>query len=296
MGKDLADAEPSAAAVFRAADDALGFGLSQLCFDGPESELVRTEITQPAILTVAIAAFRSFLARGGSPPVAAAGHSLGEYAAHVAANTLTFEDAVRTVRARGRFMQEAVPQGVGAMAAILGLDRPVVERVCAEVAQGEIVSCANANGGGQLVIAGHAAAVKRACEAALAAGASRAIPLQVSAPFHCALMEPAMLRLSAVLSSVPFCDPSIPVYTNVDATPVRTAQAARDTLVRQIASPVRWSDEVNRMADDGIDTFIEFGPGRVLAGLIRRIRKGVRVVSVPDVSGLSAALQELEAA
>ncbi len=294
VGKDLAATEPSAAAVFHAADEALGFSLSGLCFAGPETELVRTEITQPAILTVAIAAFRAFEARGGTSPVAAAGHSLGEYAAHVAAKTLTFDDAVRIVRERGRFMQEAVPEGNGAMAAILGLDRPAVERLCAQAEDGEIVSCANANGPGQIVIAGHAAAVKRACEAALAGGASRAIPLPVSAPFHCALMEPAARRLSVVLESVTFCDPSIPVYTNVDAAIVSTGAASRDALARQVVSSVRWEEEILRMAQDGIDTFVEFGPGRVLSGLVRRIRKDLSVLSVSDAAGLAAALQALE--
>jgi [acyl-carrier-protein] S-malonyltransferase len=294
MGKDLAAAEPAAEAVFAAADDALGFGLSALCFAGPESELVRTEITQPAILTVATAAFRAFQARGGAAPVAAAGHSLGEYAAHVVAGTVTFEDAVRIVRERGRFMQEAVPEGKGAMAAILGLDRPLVERLCTEAERGEVVSLANVNSPGQIVIAGHAAAVKRACEAAVAAGASRAIPLQVSAPFHCALMEPASRRLAVVLDAVPFCDPSIPVYTNVDAGVVTTASASRDALSRQVVSSVRWEEEILKMAQDGIETFVEFGPGRVLAGLVRRIRKDLRVLSVSDVAGLEATLQALK--
>jgi [acyl-carrier-protein] S-malonyltransferase len=294
MGKDLADAEPAAAAVFSAADGALGFGLAALCFDGSEADLVRTEITQPAILTTAVAAFRAFEARGGGRPVAAAGHSLGEYAAHVVAGTLSFEDAVRLVRQRGRFMQEAVPEGQGAMAAILGLDRAAVLRLCAAVADGEVVSPANANGPGQVVIAGHAGAVKRACEAAPAAGAKRALLLPVSAPFHCALMQPAADRLAPVLDAVTFCDPSIPVYTNVDGAAVRTGGAARDALVRQVASMVRWEEEVSQMADDGIDTFVEFGPGRVLAGLVRRIRKDVRVHSVPDALGLAAALEALE--
>ncbi len=294
MGKDLAAAEPAAADVFEAADAALGFKLSALCFEGPEAELVRTEITQPAILTVALAAFRAFEARGGTPPVAAAGHSLGEYAAHVAAKTLRFDDAVRIVRERGRFMQEAVPEGRGAMAAILGLDRAAVLGACVAAELDEVVSCANENGPGQIVIAGHAAAVKRACEAALAAGASRAIPLQVSAPFHCALMEPAARRLSAVLDSVTFCDPSIPVYTNVDAAVVTTAAASRDALGRQVVSSVRWEEEILKMAQDGIDTFVEFGPGRVLAGLVRRIRKDLRVHSVSDAAGLAATLQALE--
>jgi [acyl-carrier-protein] S-malonyltransferase len=293
MGKDLAAAEPAARAVFRTADEALGFGLTALCFEGPDAQLVRTEITQPSILTVAIAAFRAFEARCGGRPSAAAGHSLGEYAAHVVADTIGFDDAVRSVRQRGRFMQESVPEGVGAMAAILGLDRATVELVCAEAARGEIVSCANANGPGQIVIAGHAAAVSRACEAALAKGAKRAVALAVSAPFHCALMAPAARRLAAVLDSVTFKDPSIPVYTNVDAAPVLSAAAARDTLVRQVASPVRWDEEILRMVADGIDTFVEFGPGRVLAGLVRRISKGVRVFSVPDTAGLDAAIRDL---
>lgn len=290
MGKDLADAEPAAADVFRAADDALGFALSALCFDGPDAELVRTEITQPSILTVAIAAFRAFAAQGGPAPVAAAGHSLGEYAAHVVAGTLTFEDAVGAVRQRGRFMQEAVPEGVGAMAAILGLNRDTLERICEDAAGGEIVCCANINGPGQIVIAGHAGAVARAREASVAAGAQRAIPLHVSAPFHSPLMQPAGARLAAVLADVAFRDPMIPVYTNADAAPVTTAGAARDTLVRQVASPVLWEDEVQRMVGDGIETFVEFGPGKVLAGLVRRIHKVARVFSVQDAASLEAAL------
>jgi [acyl-carrier-protein] S-malonyltransferase len=293
MGKDLADAEPAAAEVFRAADAALGFPLSTFCFTGPEDELKRTEITQPSILTVAAAAFRAFRARGGDAPQAAAGHSLGEYAAHVAAGTIDFADAVRSVNLRGKFMQEAVPEGVGAMAAILGLDRAAVAEVCAQAAQGEIVSPANLNGAGQIVIAGHAPAVARACAGAMAAGATRAVPLQVSAPFHCALMAPAAARLSVVLDAVTFCDPAIPVYTNADAAPVSAAGAAREALVRQVASTVRWEEEVVRMVSDGIETFVEFGPGRVLSGLVRRIAKGVRVLSVSDAAGLTAALSEL---
>ena len=294
MGKDLATVEPAAAQVFSAADDVLGFRLSATCFEGSDADLVRTEITQPAILTVAVAAFRAFSSRSGASPVAAAGHSLGEYAAHVAAGTLRFEDAVGTVRQRGRFMQEAVPEGVGAMAAIIGLGRVDVERVCREAAGGEIVSCANINGPEQIVIAGHAPAVTRACAGAVAAGATRALPLQVSAPFHCALMAPAAERLSRVLSALDFRDPSIPVYTNVDAAPVHTAEAARDALVRQVVAPVRWVEEVERMVADGIETFVEFGPGRVLAGLIRRIRRGLRVVSVEDAAGVALCVRELQ--
>lgn len=294
MGRDLT-AEPAAAAVFGQADDALEFGLTEVCFRGSEADLARTEITQPAILTVAVAAYRAFEARGGPAPVAAAGHSLGEYAAHVIAGTLSFSDAVRGVRQRGRFMQEAVPEGVGAMAAVLGLERAPLEAVCRDAARGEVVSCANFNGPGQIVIAGHAGAVARACEGALAAGAKRAVPLNVSAPFHCALMEGAASRLTPVLERVAFGDPAFPVYSNVDATPVRTGDAARDALLRQVASCVRWEEEVERMLADGIDTFVEFGPGKVLAGLIRRIRKDAKVMSVSDLAGLDAVLTAVEA-
>lgn len=295
MGKDLAAAESAAAAVFGQADDALELPLTELCFRGSEADLARTEITQPAILTASVAAYRAFAARGGPAPAAAAGHSLGEYSAHVAAATMSFSDAVRAVRQRGRFMQEAVPEGVGAMAAILGLEREQLEAVCREAAGGEVVACANFNGPGQIVIAGHAGAVARACAGASAAGARRAVPLQVSAPFHCSLMEPAAQRLGPVLDRVAFGDPVIPVYTNVDAAPVRAAGDARAALVRQVASPVRWDEEVERMLADGIDTFVEFGPGKVLAGLIRRIRKDARVHSVSDAESLDATLAALEA-
>jgi [acyl-carrier-protein] S-malonyltransferase len=296
MGRGLAEAVPEAAAVFGEADAALGRPLSTICFDGSEADLARTEITQPAILAVSIAAYRAFRAGGGPAPAAAAGHSLGEYAAHVAAGTVSFGDAVRSVSRRGRFMQQAVPEGAGAMAAVLGLDRETVERACRDAAGDEIVACANFNGPGQTVIAGHATAVARASEAALAAGARRAVRLQVSAPFHCALMRPAAARLAEVLAGVPFADPAIPVYTNADAAPVRTADAAREALVRQVASPVRWDEEVARLLDDGIDRFIEFGPGSVLAGLVRRIRKDARVASVGDPASLDAALRQTVAA
>ncbi|HZN54916.1 MAG TPA: ACP S-malonyltransferase [Candidatus Polarisedimenticolaceae bacterium] len=291
MGKDLAATEPAAAEVFREADRALGFGLREICFAGTEADLARTEITQPAILTVAVAAFRAFVARGGARPVAAAGHSLGEYAAHVAAETIPFDAAVRAVRERGRFMQEAVPEGRGAMAAILGLPREELEAVCREAADGEVVSCANFNGPGQIVIAGHAGAVARACEGALRAGAKRAVPLSVSAPFHCALMKPAAERLAPVLEAIPFADPAIPVYTNADAERVQSAAAARSALARQVEAPVRWDEEVARMCDAGIDRFVEFGPGKVLAGLVRRIRKDAEVLSVPDGTDVAGAVQ-----
>ena len=294
MGKALSDTEPAAAEVFGEADRALETPLSQLCFAGTEADLARTEITQPAILTVAVAAYSAFVARGGGRPVAAAGHSLGEYAAHVAAGTLPFGAAVRAVRQRGRFMQEAVPEGQGAMAAVLGLAREPLESVCREAAAGEVVGCANFNGPGQIVIAGHAGAVARACEGALRAGAKRAVPLAVSAPFHCALMRQATTRLAPVLAEITFTDPSFPVYTNVDAAKVTRGEAARDALVRQVESPVRWDEEITRMCDDGVERFVEFGPGKVLAGLVRRIRKDAEVLSVPDGTGVAEAVRALE--
>lgn len=290
MGQALAAGSAAAAETFREADRASELPLSEICFAGSADDLARTEITQPAILAVALAAFRSFRERGGSPPSAAAGHSLGEYAAHVVAGTIAFPDAVRIVRARGRFMQEAVPEGDGAMAAVLGLSREPLEDACREAARDDVVACANFNGPGQIVIAGHARAVERACAAALARGAKRTVPLAVSAPFHCALMEPAAVRLAEVLDAVPFSDPAVPVYTNADAGPVTKGPAARDALVRQVASPVRWEEEVTRMAADGLDTFVEFGPGRVLSNLVRRIVDGAAVVSVSEPQGVEAAL------
>lgn len=292
MGKDLAAAFPRSRELFERADAVLGIPLSRTCFDGTEEELARTETTQPAVLTVAAAAFLA-LEEAGARPCAAAGHSLGEYTAHVAAGTLSFEDAVRAVRLRGRFMQEAVPVGVGAMAAILGLAREQVERICAEVAEGEVVSAANFNGGGQVVIAGHATAVSRAIARSLEAGARRAVSLPVSAPFHCALMEPARERLAPVLEGIGFRDPDIPVYTNVDAAPVTTGAAAREALLRQVASPVRWEDLVTGMAAAGISTFVEVGPGRVLSGLVRRIRREAEVLPAATPEEIEAAARRL---
>ena len=295
MGKDLAAASEPAAAAFREAGAAVGFDLESLCFGGTADELARTEITQPAILTHAVAAYRAYAARGGAPPAAAAGHSLGEYAAHVIADTLSLSEAVRSVHRRGRFMQEAVPEGVGAMAAVLGIDREALVAICAAQAQGEVVSCANFNAPGQIAISGHAGAVDRAVAAAVASGAKRAMRLAVSAPFHCALMEPAAVRLRPVLAEVAFRDPALPVYTNADAAPVRTAAAARDALVRQVVAPVLWEDEILRMVSDGIDTFVEFGPGKVLAGLVRRIHAAATVVSAGDPAGVDAALALVKA-
>lgn len=292
MGRSLRERFPESAAVFEEADRELETPLSTLCFEGPEEALARTETTQPAILTVSVAAWRALDARGVKA-AAAAGHSLGEYSAHVAAGTLGFADAVKTVRLRGRFMQEAVPVGEGAMAAILGLDRGPLERVCAEASEGEVVSPANFNGPGQIVIAGHAGAVARATALALQAGARKAVPLPVSAPFHCALMRPAGERLGQVLERLSPADPGIPVYTNVDAAPVRAADRAREALVRQVASPVRWHDLVEAMVSDGIDTFVEIGPGKVLAGLIRRIRREARVLVVNDAEDVEEAVSAI---
>jgi len=295
MGRELAEAFPECRAVFESADRTLGVDLSGACFDGTAEELARTETTQPAVLTVSIAALRALEARG-LRPVAAAGHSLGEYAAHVAAGTLSFDDAVRCVRERGRFMQDAVPLGVGAMAAIVGLPVDRVAGVCRDSARNDVVQPANLNGPDQVVIAGHAAAVERAIVLALATGARRALRLPVSAPFHCALMEPAARRLAPVLDSIEFRDPAFDVYVNADAGPVRAGAAARAALVRQVASPVRWHELVNAMIADGIDTFVEIGPGRVLAGLVRRIQRRARIWSVGDPAGVAEVVDVLGAA
>jgi len=290
MGRSLADAFPVCRDTFAEADAALGEPLSALCFEGPEERLLLPENTQPAILAMSTAVARLAVSRGLTPAFAA-GHSLGEYSAHVAAGTLSFADALRTVRRRGRYMQEAVPIGAGAMAAILGLDADKVAQACAEAAEGDVVSPANLNSPGQVVIAGHAAAVARAGERAKALGAKRAIPLAVSAPFHCALMKPAEDRLAPELRGLAAQDPSVPVVANVDAEPKRTAADAIEALIRQVSSPVRWEDVVRRLIADGATTFIELGPGAVLAGLIKKIDRGVAVASVEDEAGLEAALK-----
>ena len=290
MGRSLADAFPICRDTFAEADAALGEPLSTLCFEGPEDRLMLTENTQPAILAMSTAVARLAVYRGLQPAFAA-GHSLGEYSAHVAAGTLSFADALRTVRRRGRYMQEAVPVGAGAMAAILGLDAAGVTRACEEAAQGDVVSPANLNAPGQIVIAGHTAAVARASERARALGAKRAIPLAVSAPFHCALMKPAEERLAPELRALSASDPSVPVVANVDAEPKRTAVASIDALIRQVSSPVRWEEVVRRLIAEGVTTCIELGPGSVLAGLIKKIDRGVTVASIEDAAGLEAALK-----
>ncbi len=296
MGKSLAEQFPECRQAFEEADAALGESLSGLCFDGPDEKLLLTENTQPAILAMSVAVWRLVDSRGVRASFAA-GHSLGEYSAHVAAGTLSFADALRTVRARGRYMQEALPVGTGAMAAILGLDSDAVSRACAEVAAelpGRIVTPANLNAPGQVVIAGHADAVQLAGERAKTRGAKRAIPLAVSAPFHCALMKPAEDRLAPQLRALPSSNPRIPVVANVDAEPKRDAVSAIDALIRQVSSPVRWEDVVRRLIAEGVATFVELGPGKVLSGLIKQIDRSVTVLNVENETTLDATLKALE--
>jgi [acyl-carrier-protein] S-malonyltransferase len=293
MGQALAEAFAESRAAFAEADQALGFPLSRLCFEGPEAELQLTANTQPAILAASIAALRPLAARGVKPDFVA-GHSLGEWSALVAAGALSLADAVRTVRLRGQYMQEAVPVGAGAMAAILGLELGGVEQACRESAQGEVVEPANVNSPGQVVIAGHAAAVERASLACKAKGAKRAVPLPVSAPFHCALMRPAQERLAPVLEALAFADPRPPLVNNVDAELVRDAAAARAGLVRQVSGTVRWQQSVERLAREGVTTFVEVGPGSVLSGLVKKIAKGARVLNVDAPGSLEAAVAALE--
>lgn len=290
MGKSLSERFPICRETFQEADAALGESLSGLCFDGPEARLLLTENTQPAILAASIAVFRLVESRGVRAAFAA-GHSLGEYSAHVAAGTLSFADALRTVRRRGQYMQEAVPVGTGAMAAILGLEAEGVARACAQAQDempGQVVTPANLNAPGQVVIAGHAAAVARAGECAKALGAKRAMPLAVSAPFHCPLMKPAEERLAPDLRALETRDPRIPVVANVDAEPKRDRAASIEALIRQVSSPVRWEDVVTRLIAEGARTFVELGPGTVLAGLIKKIDRTVTVMSVENEDGLAA--------
>ena len=289
MGKDLAEKFPAAKQVFEEADDALGFALSQLCFNGPAEDLQLTENTQPAILTTSVAALRAIESEGFPKAEFVAGHSLGEYSALVAAGSLSLTDAVNTVRARGQYMQEAVPVGTGAMAAILGSDLETVNAVCAEAAQGQVCSAANINSPGQIVIAGDAAAIDRAIEMVKARGAKRAVKLNVSAPFHCALMKPAQDRLAADLNELRFNDLATPVVTNVDAKAIKTGDEARDSLIRQVSQPVRWLESVEFLSNHGVQTFIEIGPGKVLSGLLRQINRELRGLNVEDESSLRAA-------
>ncbi len=296
MGRELAEEFAAAREVFEEADDALGFALSRLCFEGPAEELQLTENTQPAILTTSVAALRAAESEGFPAPDFVAGHSLGEYSALVAAGALPLADAVRTVRARGRYMQEAVPVGVGAMAAILGSDLQTVEQACRDAAEGQVCSPANINSPGQIVIAGSAAAVERALPLLKARGAKRAIPLKVSAPFHCRLMLPAQERLKGVLDEIEFGELRVPLVTNVDARVVRTGAEARESLVRQVSSPVRWLESVELLARGGVDTFVEVGPGKVLSGLVRQTAPQARCLNVEDRASLSATSEALAGA
>jgi [acyl-carrier-protein] S-malonyltransferase len=294
MGRALGEAFALSREVFAEADAALGFALSRLCFEGPEAELQLTANTQPAILAASIAALRPLVARGIRPDWVA-GHSLGEYSALVAAGSLSLADALVTVRRRGQYMQEAVPVGTGAMAAILGLDLAAVEAACGEAAQGEVVSPANVNSPGQVVIAGHKGAVERASALCKAKGAKRAVPLPVSAPFHCALMQPAQERLAPELLGLRFGDPAPPLVNNVDAEVVRDGAACRAGLVRQVSGSVRWQESVERLVREGVTSFVEVGPGSVLSGLVRKIAKGAQVLNVDAPDSLEATVAALRA-
>jgi [acyl-carrier-protein] S-malonyltransferase len=292
MGRDLAENFPESRRVFDEADAALGFSVSRLCFEGSEDALKQTENTQPAILAVSIAAYRALEQRGVTPDFAA-GHSLGEYSANVAAAALEFATAVKLVRDRGRYMQEAVPPGEGAMAAILGLAPAEVTEICKKAAGSEVVSPANLNSPEQTVISGHAAAVKRAVEIASQSGAKRAVILPVSAPFHCALMAPAQKRLEHDLRAAKFSDLRFPLITNVDAEAVTAGEEARDALLRQVTQPVRWLDSIREMIEAGVTMFVEVGPGKVLSGLLRQIDRSVRCVNVEDSATLQATLDKI---
>ena len=294
MGKAFYDASPAARAVFEQANAALGFDLTRVMFDGPESALALTANTQPAVLTASVAAAAACGERGLSPALAA-GHSLGEYAALVVAGALTLADAVRVVRKRGEFMQEAVPVGTGAMAAVMGLALDAVEAACREAAQGQVVEVANVNSAAQIVIAGHKPAVERAVALASARGGKKSVLLPVSAPFHCALMKPAADRLAGELQHVAVADPKIPVVRNVDAGVTRSAGDVVPFLLAQVASPVRWTECVQRLAAEGATAFVEVGPGRVLTALTRRIAEGARAFSVEDPASLDKALAGVKA-
>ncbi len=296
MGRELSERFPIAAETFAEADEALGFAISKLCFEGPETELRLTENTQPAMMTVSVAVGR-VLASQGVKPAMAAGHSLGEWSAHVAAGTLTFSDAVRAVKARGRAMQQAVPAGQGAMAAVLQLDPALVAEACLEAAAetGLTVQAANLNSPGQTVISGAAAAVEKASALCKAKGARRAVTLPVSAPFHCALMQPAQEEVARVLDGLPLLDPGIPVAANVTGTLVTTAVQARQALIRQVTGAVRWVDCVESLVEGGPQVFIEVGPGKVLSGLMKQIDPAQKALNVEDAASLDKTMAELGA-
>src|SRR5437660_3655193 len=292
MGKELAEKFPVARQTFKEADDALGYELSKLCFEGPEDQLRLTEITQPAILTASIAAWR-VLDEKGMKAALVAGHSLGEYSAHVAAGTITFADAVRIVRNRGKYMQEAVPVGLGAMAATLGMDLEKVRAICSDAAQGEICEPANINSAEQIVISGHKNAVERATKLASARGAKRAVMLPVSAPFHCSLMKPAQDRLAADLQALQFQNPTVPVVSNIDAALVSDAESSRDALIRQVTGAVKWEQSMRLLIERGAQIFVEVGPGKVLCGLMRQIDRSKTCLNVGDEASLSKLTERL---
>jgi [acyl-carrier-protein] S-malonyltransferase len=285
MGKELAEKFPIAKRTFEEADEALGYKLSRVCFEGPEEQLRLTEITQPAILTVSVAACRVLAERGVKPDFVA-GHSLGEYSAHVAAGTLSFADAVRTVRHRGKYMQEAVPVGVGTMAAILGMELQKVVAVCDDAAHGEVCEPANINSPEQIVISGNCAAVERAAALAEQRGAKKARLLPVSAPFHCSLMKPAQDRLAADLNEIAFQNPRVPVACNIDAEIVKDGDSGRDALIRQVTGAVKWEQSVRLLIGQGVHTFVEVGPGKVLWGLMRQIDRHPTGLYVNDDASL----------
>jgi [acyl-carrier-protein] S-malonyltransferase len=295
MGKELVEKYPVARQTFEEADEALGYKLSQLCCEGPEDQLRLTEITQPAILTVSVAAAR-VLGEKGLNPSLVAGHSLGEYSAHVVAGTLRFADAVRTVRNRGKYMQEAVPVGVGAMSAIIGMEQEKVSAICAEAAQGEVCALANINSPEQIVISGHTAAVERATALASERGAKKAKLLPVSAPFHSSLMKPAQDRLAADLAGLTFSDPSVPVVCNVDAIELTDGARSREALVRQVTGSVKWDQSVRLLIAKGVQTFVEVGPGKVLWGLMRQIDRSKTGLYVGDEASLQKTLEQMAAA
>jgi [acyl-carrier-protein] S-malonyltransferase len=295
MGKELAEKYLIARQTFEEADEALGYKLSQLCFEGPEDQLRLTEITQPAILTASVAAWR-ILDEKGLKPAFVAGHSLGEYSAHVAAGTLSFADALRTVRNRGKYMQEAVPVGVGTMAAILGMEFEKVAAVCSDASQGEVCEPANINSPEQIVISGHTGAVERAAKLADERGAKRAKLLPVSAPFHCSLMKPAQDRLATDLFSLAFSRPSAGVVCNADAALLDDADRSRDALIRQVTGSVKWDQSMRMLIAQGVQTFVEVGPGKVLCGLMRQIDRSQKCLNVADEASLQKTLEQVTGA
>jgi len=295
MGKELADKYPSARTVFEEADHALGFSISKMCFEGSEEDLKQTANTQPAILTCSVAIYRVVAERGLTPDFVA-GHSLGEYSALVAAGSIKFSDAVQVVRHRGKYMQEAVPAGQGAMAAIMGLSPAVVADACKRASENEVCAPANLNSPEQTVISGNAGAVKRAVEIASQLGAKRAVMLAVSAPFHSALMMPAQEKLAADLRKITFSDLRVPLVTNVDADTETSGEEAREALIRQVSMPVRWEESMRTLIDEGVNTFVEVGPGRVLTGLLRQIERSVATLNVEDEKSLAATMEKVAGA